>query len=93
MKTNFLKMMILPVAAFMLASAGAVSTNASKASISENPPMLAYAHTTIPGVCEPQDVNCSTTFSTTICKSSEATPRQVWLKNNQGVCNINLYKP
>jgi hypothetical protein len=92
MKTSFVKMLVLPIAAFALASAGAVTTNASRIDAAKKPPITAFAHSALPNSCEPQNVNCSTVVSANICMSSETSPRQVWLKDGTGACVVPLYK-
>lgn len=58
MKTNILRALVLPVAAFALASAGAVSTNTAKES-KANLSILAYIHNPSEDDCEEVQVDCS----------------------------------
>jgi len=91
MKT-FLKV-ILPVLAFTLASAAAVETKAAKAEKAKNAVLITgYIQNPSPLNCDPIEVDCSTTFSSEACMTSEATPRHVWEKNEANACNVTLYK-
>lgn len=90
---NFVKIFVFPALAFVLASAGAISSNSSKSSDSDIPPMIAFAHGAGINSCEPQEVNCTTTVLAKRCLSSETTPRPVWLKDGTGACVIDLYRP
>jgi hypothetical protein len=58
MKTNILRALVLPVAAFALASAGAVSTNTAKVS-KTNLSIQAYIHNPSVDDCEEVTVECS----------------------------------
>lgn len=58
MKTNILRALVLPVAAFALASAGAVSTNTAKES-KVNLAVDAYIHNPSEDDCEKVDVDCN----------------------------------
>jgi hypothetical protein len=58
MKTIILRAFVLPVAAFALASAGAVSTNTSNVS-KTNVLMTAYIHNPAEDDCQEVQVNCS----------------------------------
>lgn len=59
MKT-ILKAMVLPVAAFALASAGAISTSESTISKTAKPPITAYIHDPLEESCKAVNVNCNT---------------------------------
>jgi hypothetical protein len=58
MKSIILKALVLPVAAFALASAGAISTNTAKESKADVY-YLGYIHNPTKDDCEDVDVNCS----------------------------------
>lgn len=58
MKSIILKALVLPVAAFALASAGAVSTNTAKESKADVL-IQAYIHNPTVNDCSPVQVNCS----------------------------------
>lgn len=58
MKTNILRALVLPVAAFALASAGAVSTNTAKES-KANLSIQAYIHNPSVDDCDPVTVECT----------------------------------
>lgn len=88
---NILKV-IMPVLAFTLASAGAVSTNEAKIADAKKTVLISgFIQNPSPSNCLPVTVDCSTTVGAT-CMSSEAIPRQVWLKNAANACSVNLYK-
>ena len=86
-------MLVLPIAAFALASAGAVSTNNSRIADAKSPPLTAFAHGSGINPCEAQNVNCTTQILANKCMSSESPARQVWLKDGTGACVVNLYRP
>lgn len=84
---------ILPVLAFTLASAGAVSTNEAKIAESKKTVLISgFIQNPSPAICHPVSVDCVTTGSQA-CMSNETIPRQVWLKNAVNACTVNLYKP
>jgi hypothetical protein len=84
---------ILPVLAFALASAGAVSTNEAKIKEAKNPVVITgFIQNPNPVNCLQVSVDCTTTNTQQACMSSEAIPRQVWLKNVANACNVNLYR-
>lgn len=84
---------ILPVLAFTLASAGAVSTNEAKIAASKKTVLISgFIQNPSPASCLPVTVDCATTGSQA-CMSNEDTPRRVWLKNAANACSVNLYKP
>lgn len=88
---NILKV-ILPVLAFTLASAGAVSTNDAKIKESKKTFLISgFIQNPSPSNCLAVSVDCTQTVGAA-CMSSEATPRQVWLKNAANACSVNLYK-
>lgn len=83
---------ILPVLAFTLASAGAVSTNEAKIAESKKTVLISgFIQNPSPANCLPVTVDCGQTIGAT-CMTSEAIPRQVWLKNAANACSVNLYK-
>ncbi|MNL11159.1 hypothetical protein D3C87_1319820 [compost metagenome] len=93
MKNTF--KVILPVLAFTLASAAAVSTNNAK--INESKKSVAidgFIQNPTPAEadCLEVSVDCTTTNTGQNCMSSEATPRRVWEKNEANACAQNLYK-
>jgi hypothetical protein len=84
---------ILPVLAFTLASAAAVSTNEKKVAEAKKPvAIFGYIQNPSAASCLQVSVDCSTTNTNQICMSSETIPRQVWLKNAANACNVTLYK-
>lgn len=84
---------ILPVLAFTLASAAAVSTNEAKVKDSKKTTaILGYIHKTSPFDCEEVAVDCTTTNTLHACMSEEITPRQVWLKDEGNACNVELFR-
>lgn len=84
---------ILPVLAFTLASAAAVSTNEAKVKDSKKTTaILGYIQNTSPFDCDPVNVDCSTTATPHACMTEEITPRNVWLKDEGNACNVPLYR-
>jgi hypothetical protein len=59
MKT-FFKALLLPVAAFALASAGAVGTNEANISKAAKPPITAFIHDPLQSSCRSVTVSCNT---------------------------------
>jgi hypothetical protein len=92
MKSSILRMLALPVAAFALASAGALSTSSTSSS-SVKPPIIGYVHATSSSSCDSRNVNCSSNPGAT-CMSADATPLPVWKYNALGTaCDQQLFKP
>jgi hypothetical protein len=69
MKTIILRAFVLPVAAFALASAGAVSTNTAKESKAKVL-ITAYIHNPAVDDCKPVQVNCNTASGPTCLSGS-----------------------
>ncbi len=89
---NYVKV-ILPVLAFTLASAGAISTNKAKVEEAKKTVVITgFIQNPSPFNCLEVTVNCTTTNTGQACMSSEAVPRQVWKKNAANACSDNLYK-
>lgn len=83
---------IMPVLAFTLASAGAISTNEAKVKEAKKPvAIIGFIQNPSPASCLQVSVDCSVSGSQA-CMSNETTPRQVWLKNAANACSVNLYK-
>ncbi|MGQ7944146.1 DUF6520 family protein [Flavobacterium sp. WC2509] len=84
---------ILPVLAFTLASAAAVSTNEAKIKESKKVvAVLGYIQNPSPQDCDEVEVNCSEVNSGQACMTAEASPRQAFAKDEANACNVNLYK-
>jgi hypothetical protein len=85
---------ILPILAFTLASAAAVSTNEAKVKDSKKTTaILGYIQNTSPFDCDEITVDCVTTNTPHACMTTEPSPRQVWLKDLEGnACNVPLYR-
>jgi hypothetical protein len=83
---------ILPVLAFTLASAAAVSNNKTKVADAKKPLITGFIQNPSAASCLQVSVDCSTTITNQVCMSSESTPRQVWLKNAANACNVSLFK-
>lgn len=84
---------ILPVLAFTLASATAVSTNEAKIKESKKTVLIiGFIQNPSPSNCLSVAVDCAVIHSGQICMSSKTTPRQVWLKNEANACVVSLYK-
>jgi hypothetical protein len=80
----------LPVVAFVLASAGAVGTNASEKS--EAPFVTGYIHTAIPNECKPNPKDCALTGSQACLLADNVTP--VWRYNSLGTaCDVAMFRP
>lgn len=89
MKTTVVKM-LMPVAAFMLASAGAVSTNASHSVKSSTALVPGFIHTSNP--CEPS-IQCKDS-GTFVCQTNITSGPQVYGKNASGQgCAVTLWRP
>lgn len=89
---NIVKVM-LPILAFTLASAGAVSTNNTKAEEAKKPvAIIGFIQNPTAASCLQVSVNCTTTNTGQNCMSSEATPRRVWQRNAANACTVNLFK-
>lgn len=58
MKTKFIKLFMLPIAAFTLASAAAVTTDTSRVSQTKATSMTAYIHNPFISSCKEVDVTC-----------------------------------
>lgn len=87
MKSIILKALVLPVAAFALASAGAISTNTAKESKTDVF-LQGYIHNPSIDDCDPVQVNCSTSPGPA-CLSSGFT---AYTKNAAGKCVNQLYR-
>lgn len=59
MKTNIIKLFMLPIAAFTLASAAAVTTDTSRESKATTS-MIAYIHNPLISSCKQVEVDCET---------------------------------
>lgn len=89
---NILKV-ILPVLAFTLASAGAISTNNAKVKDAKKTvAIIGFIQNPTAASCLQVSVDCTTTNTGQNCMSSEATPRRVWHKNAANACSVNLFK-
>lgn len=89
---NVLKV-ILPVLAFTLASAGAVSTNDAKVKEAKKTVLITgFIQNPSPASCQSISVNCTINNTGQDCMTTELTPRRVWHKNVANACSVNLYK-
>jgi hypothetical protein len=84
---------MLPMVAFALASAGAVSTNVAKDNVTSKPVITGFIQNGSITNCPSRSVDCSTVNTGFACMSSDATPKTVWLKNGLNQCIIDLYRP
>lgn len=82
----------LPILAFTLASAAAVSNNETKVADAKKPLITGFIQNPSAASCLQVSVDCQQTFTNQVCMSSESTPRQVWLKNAANACSVTLYK-
>ncbi len=84
---------ILPVLAFTLASAAAVSTNETKIKELKKTALIqGYIQNPSAQNCDPVEVDCVTTATTQACMTSEAIPKQVFDKDESNACNVSLYR-
>jgi hypothetical protein len=85
---------ILPVMAFTLASAAAVGSHDSKVEATKNPAsIIGFVHNPNSFNCLQVEVDdCSTINSEEACMTSDASPKQVWLKDEGNACNVTLYR-
>ena len=83
--------MMLPVVAFALASAGAVSTNPEKASDADKAAIQGFIQNGSTTNCLPVTVDCSEVNTNQACMTNELIPRQVWLKEGNA-CVKDLYR-
>ena len=83
--------LVLPVAAFMLASAGAVGTHVSAKDSAGMPLMTGYVHNPTSSNCLVVEVDCQIPSTGILCKAF--TPeRQVYSKNSLGKCEVPIWK-
>lgn len=84
---------ILPVLAFVLASAAAMNSVEPETTSKTSAVVLqGFIQNPTDFNCLEVQVNCTTLNTEEICMSSEGIPRQVWLKNTANACNVTLYK-
>ena len=84
---------ILPVLAFTLASATAVSTNEAKIKESKKDALIVgYVQNASEPHCEAVEVDCTVEAVGPVCMTSEFTPRQAFAKNNSNACTVSLYR-
>lgn len=89
MKTTVVKM-LMPVAAFVLASAGAVGTNASLSQKSSTALIPGYIHSANP--CDPS-IQCNNSGSF-VCQTNITSGPQVFGKDAVGPgCAVTLWRP
>lgn len=94
MKTIFSKQ-VIPVAVFALAIAGAFSTSAMEKNSRALDPIEGFKRLNPAGLCDDeQSYSCSTDNSTAICRvSSSSSSQQVYAKNDNGACTVEVYRP
>ncbi len=80
--------------AFALASAGAVTTSGRDTAKTSGAVLInGWIQNPDPQHCdERKDLNCTTTSGTPVCKSTDAVPQQVFLKNAALQCSEPLYR-
>lgn len=88
---SFIKVM-LPVVAFALASAGAVSTNAPKKADGKKPPITAFVQNPSSTSCAPVTANCSETNTHLNCMSIEFPAKRAYLKDASNACVVELWR-
>lgn len=86
--------MILPAVVFVLASAGAVSTQEEKVNVSKKAFTTEWIQiNNSPDNCQPREVSdCSPTTTLNAC-TVDSDNKQVYRKNVAGQCNILLFRP
>lgn len=91
MKATFIKALVLPIAAFVLASAGAVATDRSSVSKADDVLITGYIHQTTPTSCDAVQVDCNPDSGQPCMFNSSS----VWRKANPNVaqpCALPLYR-
>lgn len=86
--------MALPIAAFVLASAGAITTN-DHSSAAKSAQTTYYIHKPLATSCQSVSLTCSTTPGEPCMYNDGTTNWQVYNKLNPqaAVCNIQLFRP
>jgi len=94
MKLNFLKQGI-PVAVFALAIAGAFTTNAMEKSRRAASLVDAYPRLNPAGTCSEEPYTCETNNNFILCRVDQDNPtsQQLYAKDGNGNCTIEVYKP
>jgi len=88
MKTDFLKLMVLPMVAFSLASAAAVTTCTAKESQTATAIINGYIHSPLPSSCKLVNVDCDVTGNA-FCMSGSS---QVFDKDSETTCSTPLFR-
>jgi hypothetical protein len=84
---------ILPVLAFTLASAAAVSTNDTKIKESKKVvSIIGYLQNPSEHDCDPVSVECTTVNTGPACMTATLPSVQAFAKDASGDCNENLYR-
>lgn len=92
MKT-IVKTLVLPIAAFALASAGAVSTNVSKESKADTVLIPGYIHDPLATSCKEVQVDCNPDSGPTCMYNNGVSSFQVFRKPSaSGPCNLKLFR-
>lgn len=80
--------------AFVLASAGAVSTSGNAALKKDGSAVInGWIQNPDPFNCQERfDLECSNNSDNPVCMSTDATPKQVFLKNAADQCSEPLYR-
>ncbi|SHL43297.1 DUF6520 family protein [Flavobacterium chilense] len=90
---TIVKALVLPIAAFALASAGAVSTNVSKESKTDTVLISGYIHTPQPNSCKEVQVDCNPSGSATCMYNNGSSSFQVYRKaSDTAPCNLQLFR-
>ncbi|RUT71535.1 hypothetical protein D0817_06570 [Flavobacterium cupreum] len=91
---TIVKALVLPIAAFALASAGAVSTNVSKESKTDTVLISGYIHNPQPNSCQEVQVDCTPTNGATCMYNNGSSNFQVYRKASAAApCNLQLFRP
>jgi len=83
---------MLPVVAFVLASAGAVTTTATKSTANSAAPIPAFIQNPSSTTCGAVTANCSQTNTHLNCMSIESPLKRAYLKDNTDACVVELWR-
>jgi hypothetical protein len=95
MKTIFSKQVVITAAVFALAIAGAFTTNAMEKNSRSTALIDGYVRLNPAGLCnEEQTYECDTDNFGAICRvSANPASQQVYAKNANGACTVEVYRP
>jgi len=88
MKTRFVRLLMLPVAAFFLASAAAVTSSTAAESKTDRLTIVGYIHASTPTSCDPVTVDCEEQGNV-LCMYGN---QQVFDKDSPSTCLTALWR-